>query len=231
MSKSKRYQDQAAKIDHNKHYPLSEAVEVLKSLESPKFDETVELAFNLGINPRQSDQNIRGAFTLPHGTGKQQRVVAVADGNAAEAAREAGADLVGHEEVIEKIKGGWLDFDVLVATPGAMKDLRALGRMLGPRGLMPNPKTGTLTEDTGTAVKEAKAGRVEYRTDRGGCVHVPIGKRSFSAEALMENAETVIQHISNARPTSLKGNYFCGIAISGTMTPSLKVDLKTVTKA
>ncbi len=230
MSKGKRYAAQAEKIERNRSYSLTEAVEMIKSLEGAKFDETVELAFNLGIDPRQSDQNLRGAIVLPQGTGKEQRVAVVATGDAATAAREAGADFVGYEDLIEKIKGGWLDFDVLVATPAAMKDLRSLGRVLGPRGLMPNPKTGTLTEDTAAAVRESKAGRVEYRNDRGGCLHVPVGKRSFESEALLENAQAVIQQVVRSRPAGVKGSFLLGLAMSSTMSPAVKIDPKSVIK-
>lgn len=230
MSKGKRYTAQMEKIDHDQEYNLDQAVECLLSLDKAKFDETVELAFKLGIDPRQSDQAIRGAIVLPNGTGKEQTVVVIATGDAATAAKEAGADVVGYEDVIERIKNGWLDFDVLVTTPAAMKDIRALGRVLGPRGLMPNPKTGTLTDDTGDAVKQAKAGRVEYRNDRGACVHVPIGRRSFSAEALVQNADAVIQQILQARPAAIKGIYLQSAAICSTMSPSIKIDTRTLVK-
>ncbi len=231
MTKGKRYAAQAAKIDRNRNYDLPAAAELINSIDSANFDETVELAFHLGIDPRQSDQSLRGALVLPHGTGKTQRVVVAATGDAAEAAREAGADEVGYEDVIERIKGGWLEFDTLIATPEAMKNLRALGRVLGPRGLMPNPKTGTLTEDTATAVQQAKAGRVEFRNDRGGCVHMPIGKRSFSSQALVENAKAAVQQIMRAKPTNSKGTYLIGLAMSTTMSPAVKIDTRTVTKA
>jgi large subunit ribosomal protein L1 len=230
MSKGKRYTAQMEKIDRDQEYTLEQAVECLLSMDKAKFDETVELAFKLGIDPRQSDQAIRGAIVLPNGTGKEQTVVVIATGDAASAAKEAGADVVGYEDVIERIKNGWLDFDVLVTTPAAMKDIRALGRVLGPRGLMPNPKTGTLTDDTGDAVKQAKAGRVEYRNDRGACVHVPIGRRSFSTEALVQNADAVIQQILQARPAALKGVYLQNVAICSTMSPSIKIDTRTLVK-
>lgn len=229
--KGKRYSAQAEKVDRSRNYTVEEAVEVIKSMDSAKFDETVELAFKLGIDPRQSEQNIRGAMVLPNGIGKVQTVVVVATGDAASAAREAGADVVGYEEVIEKIKGGWLAFDTLIATPAAMKDLRALGRVLGPRGLMPNPKTGTLTDDPATAVNEAKAGRVEFRNDRTGCIHMPIGKKSFEVKALAENAEAAIQQILRVKPTVMKGTYLISLAISTTMSPAIKLDTRTPTKA
>lgn len=231
MSRSKLYRDRIDKVDRQRTYPLDEAFQVLKDLPPCKFDETVEMAFRLGVDPRQSDQMIRGALSLPNGTGKEVRVVVIASGEAATAAEEAGADAVGFEELIDRIKGGWLEFDTLIATPAAMKNLRPLGRVLGPRGLMPNPKTGTLTDDPASAVKEAKAGRIEYRTDRGACVHVPIGKRSFSVDALLENAMTVIQAIMRARPASSKGTYLLALTISATMSPGIRIDTRSVTKA
>lgn len=231
MSKSKLYRARIEKIDRQKAYSLDEAFQILKDLPQCKFDESVELAFRLGVDPRQSDQMIRGALSLPNGTGKKVRVAVVASGDAAKAAEEAGADAVGFEELIERIKGGWLEFDTLIATPAAMKDLRPLGRVLGPRGLMPNPKTGTVTDDTGAAVREAKGGRVEYRTDRGACVHVPIGKRSFTVAALVENANTVIQTILRARPPSSKGNYLLSLTTCATMSPGIRIDVRSVTKA
>lgn len=231
MSKSKLYSARLEKIDRSKAYSLEEALQVLRDLPATKFDETVELAFRLGVDPRQSDQMIRGAMSLPKGTGKEVKVAVVASGEAATAAQEAGADAVGFEELIERIKGGWLEFDTLIATPAAMKNLRPLGRVLGPRGLMPNPKTGTVTDDPATAVKEAKAGRVEYRTDRGACVHVPVGKRSFSVEDLMENANTVIQAILRARPASTKGSYLLSLTVCSTMSPGIRIDTRSVTKA
>ena len=174
--RSKLYRSRLQAFERQTHYSLEEGVKLLKSMPTAKFDETVELAFRLGIDPRQSDQNIRGAMVLPRGTGKVNRVVVIAEGEFALRAKEAGADEVGYEELIQRIKDGWFDFDILIATPSAMKEVRTLGRILGPRGLMPNPKTGTVTEDVASAVQDGKAGRVEYRCDRAGCVHVPIGK-------------------------------------------------------
>jgi large subunit ribosomal protein L1 len=231
MSRSKLYRQRLALIDRDCVYALPDAVKLLKELPACKFDETVEMAIRLGVDTRQSDQMVRGAISLPHGTGKKVRVAVVASGEAATEAAEAGADAVGYEELIERIKGGWTDFDVLIATPAAMKDLRPLGRVLGPRGLMPNPKTGTLTDDTAAAVRETKAGRVEYRTDKGGCVHAPIGKRSFTGEALVENAMTVIQAILRAKPAASKGTYLLSLTLSATMSPGVPVDLRSVTKA
>lgn len=231
MRRSKLYKSRLEKIDRLKEYQLPEAIEILKSLPACKFDETVEMAFRLGINPRKSDQVVRGAMVLPNGIGKKINVVVIAEGDAATAAQEAGADEVGYEELLEKIKGGWMDFDILIATPSAMKVVRTLGRVLGPRGLMPNPKTGTVTDDTATAVKEAKAGRVEYRADKGGCVHVPIGKSSFTTEALVENAEAMVKTVERARPATVKGIYMQSIAVSSTMSPGLKLDVRNLTKA
>ena len=179
MRRSKTYKKQLESFDKSQQFSLEEAIQALKKMDHVKFDETVEVAMKLGIDPRQSDQALRGAISLPNGTGKTVRVIVAAEGDAAAAARDAGADEVGMDDLIEKIKGGWLDFDVMIATPDAMKEVRKLGRQLGPRGLMPNPKTGTVTDDTASAVKESKGGRIEYRADRGACVHAPVGKLSF----------------------------------------------------
>jgi large subunit ribosomal protein L1 len=230
MKRSKLYKSRMAAYDRGLAYSLEDAVSVLKSMPKPKFDESIDVAFKLGIDTRQSDQNVRGAVTLPNGTGKDIKVVVVADGDAAEAAKNAGADEVGSSELIEKIKGGWTDFDVLIATPAAMKDVRTLGRVLGPRGLMPNPKTGTVTDDTAKAVSESKAGRVEFRADKGGATHMPLGKVSFEVSKLVENAETAISAILKARPASTKGNYVLSCTISATMSPGVKIDLKDIVK-
>ena len=231
MKRSKLYNSRVSAVDKAKSYKLAEALEVLQGMPKPKFNESVDIAFKLGIDPRKSDQNVRGAVSLPHGTGKNIKVVVVAQGEAAKAAEAAGADEVGFDELIAKIKGGWVDFDVLVATPEAMQKVRTLGRVLGPRGLMPNPKTGTVTEDTATAVNLSKAGRVEYRADKGGAAHVPFGKLSFEADKLQENAETVIGAILRARPATTKGHYVLTCTISATMSPGIKIDLKEYIKA
>ena len=232
MKRSKLYRSRLEKVDRTKYYSLEEAVEVLKSMpSSTKFDETVEVSFRLGIDPKQSDQMVRGAMVLPQGTGKEQRVVVVAEGEFALKAKEAGADEVGYEELIQRMKGGWLDFDVLIATPAAMKEVRTLGRVLGPRGLMPNPKTGTVTEDVASAVKEAKAGRVEYRCDRGGCIHVPAGKLSFSSDRILENLKAVLATILRARPAAAKGVYLKSWTLSSTMSPGIRLDTKVGAKA
>lgn len=231
MKRSKLYRARAQGIDRNKFYIVNEGLELLKKLPTAKFDETVELAFRLGIDPRQSDQIVRGAMVLPRGIGKVQRVVVIADGDAAQKAKDAGADAVGYEELLQKIKGGWMEFDVMIATPSAMKEVRTLGRLLGPRGLMPNPKTGTVTDDTTTAVREAKAGRVEYRCDRAGCVHMPVGKISFDAGALEENIQFALSAILRARPSAAKGVYLQGLTLSSTMSPGIRLDVKIAAKA
>lgn len=228
MGRSKLYRKRSEMLDRQRDYSLEEALQLIKEMPACNFDETVELVFRLGIDPRQSDQVVRGVVALPNGTGKTVNVVVVASGDAAAAAQAAGADTVGFEDVIERIKDGWTEFDTLIATPAAMQSLRPLGRILGPRGLMPNPKTGTLTEDTEAAVQQAKAGQVEYRADRGGCVHVPVGKRSFTAEALQQNAMQVVQAIQQARPAAAKGQYVLGLTASATMSPGIRVDLRSV---
>jgi large subunit ribosomal protein L1 len=230
MSRSKLYRARLATLDRQRAYALTEALQLLKAMPPCKFDETVEMTFRLGVDPRQSDQVVRGVQQLPRGTGKSSRVVVIADGDAAEQARQAGADEVGSDELLERIKGGWLEFDVLIATPEAMKKVRTLGRVLGPRGLMPNPKTGTVTDAPSAAVREAKAGRVEYRADRGGCVHVPIGKRSFDVGALEENAMAIVQAVLKARPATAKGAYLLGLGVCSTMSPGVKIDVRSVTK-
>lgn len=231
MSKGKLYKQRADMIDSGKAYVLAEAFELLKKMPPAKFDETVELTFRLGIDPRHSDQSIRGIVVLPHGTGKDVHVVVVAEGNAADAARAAGANEVGGDDIIERIQGGWTDFDVLIATPETMQKIRRLGRVLGPRGLMPNPKSGTVTADTAAAVAQAKAGRIEYRNDRTGCVHTIIGKLSFEPGQLAENAETVVKAIMNARPSAVKGTYLRSVSASATMSPGVKIDFRSMTEA
>jgi len=226
--RSKKYNQMLDDVQREKRYTLEEGLNILKNLPDRNFEETVELVMKLGIDPKKSDQAVRGAVPLPHGSGQENRVVVVASGEAASAAQEAGADQVGFEDLIQKIKNGWLEFDALIATPDAMKSLRPLGRVLGPRGLMPNPKTGTLTEDTGTAVKEAKAGRVEYRSDRGGCVHAPIGKKAFSVDALKDNAKTIIDAVQKARPEGIKGSYIVSVTVSTSMSPGIKIDTSSL---
>jgi large subunit ribosomal protein L1 len=227
----KRYEAAAKMVEKGKEYKLVEAVDVLKKLPKAKFDETVELAFKLGVDPKQSDQMVRGTVALPHGTGKKVRVVVFAKGAAAQAAKDAGADTVGFEDIVKQVQGGWTDFDVAIATPEAMNEVRKLGKVLGPRGLMPNPKTGTVTEDTAAAVKVCKAGRVEYRMDRNGNVMVPFGKLSFTTDALVENGKAVIAAVQAARPAAAKGIYIKRATVSSTMGPGLHIQIKEVAVA
>ena len=222
--RSKRYRACLGLVQAEKTYSLNEAVSQLKQLPAPKFDQTVTLSFRLGVDPRQSDQMVRGTCPLPHGRGKQVRVLVFAQGQAAEAARDAGAEYVGFEDLIKKCQGGFQDFDVAVATPAAMSEVRKLGKVLGPRGLMPNPKTGTVTEDTGRAVREVKAGRVEFKLDKNGNVAVPFGKFSFAPQALVENGTAVIDAVVKARPAAAKGKFVHNLTVSATMTPGLRVD-------
>lgn len=230
MRRSKLYTAQSKLVNRMEFKSLTEGLNLLKSMPTVKFNQTVELAFRLGIDPRQSDQNIRGATPLPKGTGKVVRVAVVASEEKASAAKAAGADFVGSTDLIQKIKDGFMDFDVLISTPDLMTQVRALGRVLGPRGLMPNPKTGTVTDNIGAAVAEAKAGRVEYRNDKGGCVHVPVGKLSFSTEDLVENAVTVIHALLRAKPAAASGIYMQSCTLSATMTPGIRLDLKEYMK-
>ena len=224
LKRSKRYRSAAEKRDGTKVYPLAEAVALLKAMPQTKFDQTVTLAFRLGVDPKQSDQMVRGTTPLPHGSGKQVRVLVFAEGAAAEAARAAGAEFVGYKDMIEKCVGGFQDFDIAVATPGAMAEVRKLGKVLGPRGLMPNPKTGTVTDDTAKAVKEVKAGRVEFKLDKNANIAVPVGKFSFTAEQLIENGKTVIEAVVKARPATAKGRFVDNITLAATMTPGVSVD-------
>ncbi|MEM1058711.1 MAG: 50S ribosomal protein L1 [Verrucomicrobiota bacterium] len=223
--RSKRYQQAAALVEAKKAYIWSDAVELLKKLPAGKTNPTVDLAMKLGVDPRQSDQMVRGTVSLPHGSGKEVRVLVFAQGAAAEAAKEAGAEFVGFEDLIKKVTDGWQDFDVAVATPAAMAEVRKLGRVLGPRGLMPNPKTGTVTDDTATAVKECKAGRVEFKVDRAGNIHIPCGKLSFSAPEIEENGRAVIDAILKAKPSSAKGRYLQNCTLSATFSPGIRVDV------
>ena len=232
MRRSKLYRQQREQLgDAQQRYSVLEAIGKLKSLPGVKFDQTVEVAIKLGVDTRKSDQTVRGAVPLPRGTGKTVRVAVVADGAHAAEAKEAGADVVGFEDLVQKIKEGFADFDILISTPDAMRLVRPLGRQLGPRGLMPNPKTGTVTEQVGNAVREAKAGRAEFRADRGACVHVPFGKLSFEAEALNENFEAIISALLKAKPSTAKGAYILSCTVSGTMTPGVKINLKDLVRA
>ena len=230
MSLSKLYKSQMAAFSRDSKYTLAEAINILKSMPHAKFDETVELAIKLGVDTRKSDQTVRGAVALPRGTGKTVTVAVVADGAQAEEAKAAGADYVGYEDLVARIKDNWTEFDVLIATPDAMKLVRPLGRQLGPKGLMPNPKTGTVTESVGAAVAEAKAGRAEFRADRGGCVHVPCGKLSFEADALLENINVVIDALDKAKPATAKGVYFISCTLSSTMSPGVRINTKELVR-
>src|SRR3954447_3205414 len=220
---SKKYVDAVRRFDRDRQHGPGEAVDLVKSLATAKFDETVELAVRLGVDPRKADQIVRGTVGLPAGTGKNVRVVAFAAGDAANEAREAGADVVGADDLVQRVQGGFLDFDVAIATPDLMAQVGRLGRVLGPRGLMPNPKTGTVTTDVGRAVREFKGGKVEYRTDRHGNVHVPIGKVSFDRAALLDNFHAVLDEINRAKPAAAKGRYIKSITTSSTMGPGVKI--------
>ncbi|HEX3624171.1 MAG TPA: 50S ribosomal protein L1 [Verrucomicrobiae bacterium] len=223
---SKRFRKATEAVDGKKSYPLKEAVGVLAKFPKAKFNETIDLAFRLGVDPKQSDQMVRGTVPLPHGSGKTVRVLVFAKGAAADAAKAAGAEFVGFEDMIKQCNEGWAEFDVAVATPEAMVEVRKLGKVLGPRGLMPNPKTGTVTEDTAKAVKEVKAGRVEFKTDKAGNVHVVVGKASFKPEQIEENARAVIEAVAKAKPQSVKGQYLQSCTLSATMSPAVRVDTR-----
>jgi large subunit ribosomal protein L1 len=212
-------------IDKTKEYTLEEAVSLIKKTAYAKFDETIDLAANLGVDPRKSDQMVRGSVLLPHGTGKKVRVLVFAKGEKVKEAEEAGADFIGAEELVEKIKQGWLDFDKAVATPDMMGTVGKIGKILGPRGLMPNPKLGTVTFDIAKAVKELKAGKVEYRVEKAGIVHMPIGKVSFPEDAIVENAKAAIKSLLKAKPATSKGRYLKKVSLSSTMGPGVKIDL------
>ena len=224
MAQGKRYREAAKRFDRDHLHTGAESVELVKSLAAAKFDETVELAIRLGVDPRKADQMVRGTVALPSGTGRDIRVAVFAAGDAAAAAREAGADHVGADDLVAQVEGGMLDFDLAIATPDLMPQVGKLGRVLGPRGLMPNPKTGTVTTDVGKAVEEVKGGTVEYRTDRDGNVHVPIGKVSFEPAALLANLQAVMEEIHRAKPASAKGRYVRRVTVSSTMGPGVKVD-------
>lgn len=221
---AKRINALRAKIDRNKLYPVTDALNLVKEGATAKFNESVDAVVNLGIDPRKSDQLVRGAIVLPNGTGKTVRVAVFAQGAQAEAAKAAGADIVGFEDLAEQVKGGMLDFDVAIATPDAMRIVGALGQVLGPRGLMPNPKVGTVTPDAATAVKNAKAGQVQYRTDKGGIVHCTIGRASFTVEQLQGNLAALVEALNKAKPASSKGVYLKKLSVSSTMGPGVRID-------
>ena len=221
--KGKKYQEAAKLIEKGKAYSIEEAIELVKKTNTAKFDASIEVAFRLGVNPKHADQQLRGALVLPNGTGKTKKVLVVTEGAKAEEAKAAGADFVGGKEILEEIKKGWLDFEVVIATPNMMGELGKLGRILGPKGLMPNPKTGTVAMDVERAVKEVKAGKVTYRTDKVGNVHVMFGKVSFETEKLVENYQTIYETLLKVKPSTAKGTYMKNVSGSSTMGPSVKV--------
>ena len=219
----KKYKAAKEKVD-DREYALEEAVPLVQQLKFARFDETVEIAFRLGVDPKHADQMVRGTVVLPHGLGKTKRVLAIAGGEKQREAEEAGADVVGGDEMVERIQGGWMEFDAVVATPDMMKSVGRLGKVLGPRGLMPNPKTGTVTFDIGKAVREIKAGKVEFRVDKTGIVHAPVGKVSFPTERLIDNAKALVESVIKAKPAAAKGRYLKSITVSSTMGPGVRVD-------
>ncbi|HKL94852.1 MAG TPA: 50S ribosomal protein L1 [Haploplasma sp.] len=223
MKRGKRYLDAAKQVDKLKEYSLIDATTLVKSTSTVKFDATVEVAFRLNLDPRKTEQNLRGAIVLPHGTGKVSRIVVIAQGEKAKEAQEAGADFVGDADIIDKISKGWFEFDVIVATPDMMGQLGRLGRVLGPKGLMPNPKTGTVTLDVANAVKEIKEGKIEYRTDKVGNIHAAVGKVSFTAEQLAENIHTLYERMIQLRPATVKGTYMKNVTVSSSMGPGIKI--------
>jgi len=227
----KKYSDARKLVDRTRLYDPAEAMTLIKKTATAKFDETVECAVRLGVDPRHADQMVRGAVVLPHGTGKEARVLVFAKGDKAKEAEEAGADLVGAEDMVEKIQGGWLDFDVAVATPDMMSMVGRLGRILGPKGLMPNPKTGTVTFDIKNAVREIKAGKIEYRVEKAGIIHAPIGKASFAQGKLEDNFYTLMDALMRAKPAAAKGTYVRSVAVANTMGPGIKISPSKVTRA
>jgi large subunit ribosomal protein L1 len=226
--KGKKYLEASKLVDRLKAYPIAEAIDLAKKTNFTKFDATLEVAFRLGVDPKKADQQIRGAVVLPNGTGKTQRVLVFAKGEKVKEAEAAGADYVGDAEYINKIQQGWFDFDVIVATPDMMGEVGKLGRVLGPKGLMPNPKTGTVTFDVTRAINEIKAGKVEYRVDKSGNIHVPIGKASFENEKLVENFNTIFETMQKAKPSAAKGTYMKNVTVASTMGPGVKVDPSSV---
>jgi large subunit ribosomal protein L1 len=225
---SKRYDASAAKVKADKPYSLDEAIGVLKAMPGAKFDESVDLSFRLGVDPKHADQMVRGAVVLPHGIGKTVRVAVFAKGEKEREAREAGADTIGAEDLVERVQGGWMDFDTAIATPDLMGQVGRLGKVLGPRGLMPNPKLGTVTFDISRAVREAKAGKVEFRVDKAGNIHTPVGKRSFNEQQLRDNAMALIEAIVRAKPSAAKGIYLRSLTVSSTMSPGVPIDAVAV---
>jgi len=229
MKTSKRVLKNKEKVDRKKLYALNDAVTLLKSMDNVKFDETVELHVNLGVNPKHADQNIRGTVAYPHGTGKVVKVLVMTKSKVDEA-KKSGADFVGLEEYVEKIQNGWADMDVVIATPDVMRDVGKLGRVLGPKGLMPNPKSGTVTNEVAKAVKEVKAGRIEFRVDKNGIIHLPVAKKSFPADKITDNITTLINTLLRMKPSAVKGAYLQRISLTSTMGPGIKVDKNTISK-
>lgn len=225
---SKRYKELRKKVDPNKKYSIEEAVALVAGMSGTKFDQSVEVAIRLGVDPKQSDQQVRGAVTLPHGLGKKVTVLVFAKGEKEKEALEAGADFVGSDDLIQKINGGWMDFDKVVATPDMMVAVSKVGKILGPRGLMPNPKTGTVTFEIGKAVRESKAGRVEFKTEKAGIVHCSIGKVSFGAEKIKGNLQALLETVSKLKPSASKGVFFRGLALSATVSPGVRVDVSSL---
>ena len=225
---SKKRKEALSKLDKNKVYTLDEATKLVKEISYANFDESIDIAVRLGVDPRKANQMVRGVVTLPHGTGKDKKVLALVTPDKEEEAKAAGADYVGLDEYLDKIKGGWTDVDVIITMPAVMRKLGPLGRILGPRGLMPNPKTGTVTMEVGKAVKEVKAGKIDFKVDKTGIVHAAIGKRSFSADKLKENAVELITTLNKLKPSAAKGTYMKSISLSSTMSPGIKVDPKSV---
>jgi large subunit ribosomal protein L1 len=228
--RGKKFAAARAQVAIDRTYSIEDAIPLVQKVKFAKFDETVELALRLGVDPKHADQMVRGTVVLPHGLGKSKRVLAIAGGEKQKEAQEAGADVVGGEELVEKIQGGFMDFDAVVATPDMMRAVGKLGKVLGPRGLMPNPKTGTVTDQVGAAVAEAKAGRVEFRADRGACIHVAIGKVSFTAADLKVNFDVIVDAVTKAKPASAKGTYLISCTISSTMSPGIRIDTKELVR-
>ena len=227
--RGKRYRDAAKLVDRDTRYEIVKAMTILKEMSPTKFDATVDLAVRLGVNPRHADQMVRGAVVLPHGTGKQVRVAVFAKGDKAREAEEAGADHVGCEELVAKIKGGWLEFDKAIATPDVMRFVGPIGRVLGPRGLMPNPKTGSVTFDVGQAVNDAKGGKVDFRVEKAGIVHAGIGRASFTVDQLVDNARALVDQLVKLKPATAKGSYIRSIGLSSTMSPGIRVSIGSMT--
>ncbi len=228
--RSKRYQKAAQLVEEGKSYSLADAAELLKKFPAPKFDQTVTLSFKMGVDPRKSDQMVRDTCALPHGSGQDVRVAVFATGDAAEAAKAAGAEHVGYEDLIKKVQEGFTDFDVAIATTAAMAEVRKIARVLGPRGLMPNPKTGTVTDDTAKAIKEVKAGRVDYKLDKNGNISVAVGKVSFDPTQLAENAVAIVESVLRAKPPTAKGNYVQAVTMAATMSPGVEIDAAVFTR-